>query len=306
MTSNHSFAGVWSATPTPFTSSMKVDRVAVKRLVEHHVRLGIKGLFLCGTCGEGPWMRDEDRREVLQTAAAAARGRLVIAMQVTDNSAARIIDNMRCAKEDGADIAVIAPPHTLLNATPENLIAHYQKAIRNSPLPVGVYDLGVRGAVVIPEQVLATVYQEPKVVLVKDSSGVQTRRDLAIEAKRKRPELCLLNGDEFNCVSYLEAGYDGLMLGGAIFNGKLAVQLRDAALAGRLPQAHRIQKRMTRLMWDVYGGPNISCWLTGVKHLLVEMGIFRTTAGFLDYPLAPACKAAIARAMKRDADVLLP
>ena len=34
-------SGVWSATPTPFTNRMSIDVVAVKRLVEHHVRLGV-------------------------------------------------------------------------------------------------------------------------------------------------------------------------------------------------------------------------------------------------------------------------
>ena len=41
--------GVWSATPTPFTKDLKVDTVAVKKMVEHHLRLGVRGLFLAGT-----------------------------------------------------------------------------------------------------------------------------------------------------------------------------------------------------------------------------------------------------------------
>jgi hypothetical protein len=36
-------AGVWSAMPTPFTEKLELDTESVSRLVEHHVRLGIKG-----------------------------------------------------------------------------------------------------------------------------------------------------------------------------------------------------------------------------------------------------------------------
>jgi len=45
---------IWSATPTPFTMDREVDRESLGRMVEHHVRLGVDGLFLAGTCGEGP------------------------------------------------------------------------------------------------------------------------------------------------------------------------------------------------------------------------------------------------------------
>ena len=50
---------------------------------------------------------------------------------------------------------------------------------------------------------------------------------------------------------------------------------------------------MNELMYRIYGGPKIECWLTGLKYLLVQMGVFSTTAGYLDYPLTEACKAAI-------------
>lgn len=298
--------GVWSATPTPFTSHMRIDEVAVKRLVEHHLRFGVKGLFLCGTCGEGPWMPDRERRALVRAAVAASRGRLVIAVQVTDNSAARILDNMRIAAEDGADMAVIAPPFFLINATPNNVAALYLEAIRGSPLPVGIYDRGLNSAVVVTDAALRQIYAEPKVVLVKDSSANPERMKLALSLKRKRPTLRLLSGDEFACAEYMKAGYDGLLLGGGIFNGQLAGMIIDAVHAGNLREADRLQIRMNRLMWDVYGGKKITCWMSGLKHLLVEMGLFRTANNFLNYPLTPACRQAIARALVREKEVLFP
>ena len=37
---------VWSAAPTPFTADGKLDREAICKLADHHVKLGIKGVFL--------------------------------------------------------------------------------------------------------------------------------------------------------------------------------------------------------------------------------------------------------------------
>lgn len=304
--SRERFSGVWSATPTPFTNRMAIDTVAVKRLVEHHLRLGVKGLFLCGTCGEGPWMPDAERRAMVRATVAAARGRLVIAVQVTDNSAARILGNMRAAAEDGADLAVIAPPFFLLNATPNNVAALYLEAIRGCPLPVGIYDRGVNAAVVVTDEALRHILAEPKVVLVKDSSASPERMKLALSLRQARPTLRLLNGNEFACADYMKAGYDGLLLGGGIFNGRLAGMIIEAVHAGRLREADRLQQRMNRLMWDVYGGKGITCWMSGLKHLLVEMGLFRTPRSFLGYPLTSACSRAIAKALAREKEVLFP
>lgn len=298
------FRGVWSAAPTPFTSRMEIDVISARRMVDHHIRLGVKGLFLAGSNGEGPWMTDGQRRTLVRTVARHNRGRLPLAVQVTDNSAARILDNMAAAKEDGAALAIIAPPYFLINVSPKAILDVYLEAIRNSPLPVGIYDKG--GTVRVPDSVLKAICAEEKVVAVKDSSMSDRHMNIALAAKRKRPELMLLTGWEFNCVKYLKAGYDGLLLGGAVFNGYLANQIMLAAAEGDMKRADKLQQKMNRLMYAVYGGKKGKCWLSGEKRLLQRMGIFRTHRNYPNYPLTPACRNAIERVLKQDVGFLFP
>ena len=298
--------GVWSATPTPLNDDFLVDTDSAMRMVDHHLRLGVKGLFLAGSCGEGPWLPDRERHRLVETTAKYASGRLLIAVQVTDNSALRIIDNMKAAQDAGADIAVIAPPFYLLNGTAKTLLRLYTEAISKSPLPVGIYDRGAKGSVLVPDEILGDIYAQDRVVLVKDSSVSPKRRDIALAARHKRPTLRLLNGDEFHCVDYLRASYDGLLLGGGIFNGYLAGQIVAAVKSGDIDQATKLQERMNSLMDAVYGGRDITCWLSGLKRLLVEMNIFKTWKNYLDYPLTDDCISAIMSVLREDADVLLP
>lgn len=300
------FRGVWSATPTPFTDSYKVDKPCVRRLVEHHLRLGVQGLFVCGTCGEGPWMTNAQRATVIRTVCEASAGRLLVAAQVTDNSAGRIVDNMKMVADEGADIAVIAPPSFLVNATDANVVRLYLDAADRSPLPVGIYDRGNRGDVPVSNAVLKRIYAHEKVVLAKDSSMEPARMRIALAERRRRAGLALLNGFEFDCVAYLKAGYDGLLLGGGIFNGRLAGMLIEAVAAGDLDAAGQLQKRMNRLMWDVYGGKRVGCWQSGMKELLVRLKVFRTHRNLLGYELTDACSRAIDRAIAREREVLLP
>ena len=304
--SEERLSGVWSAAPTPFTASMEIDEDSVRRMVEHHIRLGVKGLFLAGTNGEGPWLTNHQRRQLIRSVVRANCRRMPVAVQVTDNSAARALDNIHEAKEEGATIAVVAQPCFFFNATPATLLAYYQTIIRRSSLPVGFYDRGRHSPVFVPESILPDIYAEPNLVIIKDSSCDPVRMKVALAARKKRPALKLFDGDEFHAIPYLKAGYDGLLLGGGVFNGYIARRIIEAVARGEDAQAERLQRRMNRMMWGVYGGKKIACWLSGEKYLLVRMGLFRTWKNYPGYPLTLSCQKAIRRILKSDRQYLFP
>lgn len=285
----------WSAVPTPLTPGLQVDTESVGRMVEAAVADGMEGLFVAGTCGEGPWLPDRERRRLMAAAVAAAAGRLRIAAQVSDNSVPRILDNAALAADCGADFAIIAPPATLLNATPDRIVALFAGAAQACPLPVGIYDLGRHRPIMIPEDRLKELYLLPQVKLVKDSSGAPERRAAALAAKAEKPELRLFNGDEFRCLEYLQAGYDSCLFGGA---AAVAPQLRRIGAlfaAGRLEEAAQEEAEMKQALFGIYGGEKIACWLTGLKYYMVQRGLFSTSASFLGYPLTDECRAFIDR-----------
>jgi 4-hydroxy-tetrahydrodipicolinate synthase len=300
------FEGVWSATPTPFDEKNKIDKASVNRLVKHHLRLGIKGVFLAGSCGEGPWLSDAQKSTLVQTTVKAAKGKLGIAVQVTDNSAARILDNIARAKTDGAEYAVVAAPFFLMHATPKVLLALYEEVLNNTSLPVIFYDRGKHSSIDIPAIVLKKIYEHSAVVAIKDSSADPARMKIALAARRKRPEMRLLTGDEFDCVGALRMGYNGLMLGGAAFNGFMAGMIRQAALDKNWTEAEKLQKRMNDLMFEIYGGKKILCWLAGEKYILQKLGVFKNNRNLLGYELTANCEKSIDKIVENEQAILLP
>jgi len=295
------FSGIWSATPTPLRDDGTLDSPALSRLVAHHQKLKVDGLFLGGTCGEGPWLRDGERRELVRTVGAEAAGNLRIAGQGADNSAARILDQIDRAREDGAEVAIMAEPYFLLNATPENLNRLVTDVAKRSSLPLGLYNRGQNAKVPFPQETAAALCQLENLVLVKDSSLDPAFRQAALAARAANPGLSLLNGDEFQCAAYLQAGYDGLMLGGSIFNGAYARKIAEAVAAGDTAAATAYDEALKELNFAVYGGPKITCWLSGLKYLMVRPGVFPTWTNSLNYPLTPECRAAIDRLVETDA-----
>ena len=125
-------AGAWSASPTPFTESLAIDKASVYRMVKHHIRLKQKGIFIGGTCGEGPWLPQRDIRKLTEITAAANKGRIKIAVQVTDNSYTKVLEHIKEAKTDGADIAIVAEPWFTGPIRPEGIEEHYMKIVEKS------------------------------------------------------------------------------------------------------------------------------------------------------------------------------
>jgi 4-hydroxy-tetrahydrodipicolinate synthase len=293
-------AGAWSATPTPFTESLKIDTASVRRMIRHHIRLGQQGVFIGGTCGEGPWLPRQDMRKLTQVSADAAGGKIKIAVQVTDNSFTKVLEHIKDAKTDGADIAIVAEPW-FSGPMSRVLEKHYMEIVEHSVLPVGIYS---RSATLIPHEILKKALMHDNVILFKDSSISEDIRNMALAVARRKPSLLLLTGYEQGMTPYLEAGYDGILAGGGILIGKLTAEMVKKAQAGDFAAVARLHKKCDKINYTVYGGKKITSWLKGLKYALVKMGIFSTTNGYLQFPMTPEVRKSIDKLMDDERKVL--
>ena len=299
------FSGVWSAMSTPLCEGGKVDIDAVGKLVEHEVKLGLKGLFIAGTAGEGPWLSDAERYVLARSVVAASRGRLAVAMQITDNSAERMIENIERLKDTGVDMFVIAPPFFHVGATPDFIYDLFVKEA--SPVPVGIYNRGKHSSVLIDPKTIGRIIRHPKVMLVKDSAGDPEYTKVILDVRKKRDgKLFAFTGNEFACVDYLRQGYDGLLLGGGCFNGAMAVEIFKLCKAGKFEKAQKCQDHMNDVMYRVFGGKEIKCWMAGQKTLMVRLGIFNTPWSFFSYKLTDECSREIDAVIAENRKYLLP
>src|SRR5215216_1996594 len=103
------FFGVIPPTITALNRDESLDRAGMARVVEHQIAGGVDGLFVLGSNGEGPTLRDAVRREVCDVAVEAARGRVPVLAGVLQPSTARTIDDMRLL--GGTGILAYNIPH---------------------------------------------------------------------------------------------------------------------------------------------------------------------------------------------------
>lgn len=301
------FNGAWSAMSTPLTADGRVDSDALAKLVEHQLKLGIRGVFLAGTAGEGPFLPDRERLRLAELTVRYAAGRMPVAMQITDNSAERMIENLDRYQDTGIDIAVIAPPFFQLAADKGDFIYDlYKQVIDASQIPVGIYNRGKYSSVYVSPEVLGRLLDEPKVILCKDSASMPEFTEAIMAAKKRRHgELAALCGNEFDCVTYLKAGYDGLLFGGGCFNGAYAAEMHRLARLGKFDEAQKIQDHLAEVMYKVFGGKSIACWMAGQKELMVRLGVFNTPKTYLNYQLNEECSKMIDEVIRDEKEWLV-
>ena len=301
------FDGAWSAMATPLTADGRVDEDALAKLIEHQLKLGIKGLFLAGTAGEGPFLADRERMRLAEITVRCVAGRMPIAMQITDNSAERMIENLERYQGTGIDIAVIAPPFFQLNAEQGDFLYDlYKRVIDASRLPVGIYNRGKYSSVYVSPELLGRLLDDPKVILCKDSASMPEFTEAILAAKKRRGgKLAVLCGNEFDCVTYLKAGYDGLLFGGGCFNGAYAAEMHRLARLGKFDEAQKLQDHLVEVMYKVFGGKSISCWMAGQKELMVRLGVFNTPKTYLNYQLTEECSRMIDEVVRDEKEWLL-
>ena len=296
---------IWSATPTPFLANGDLDSASVEKLVEHHVALGVAGLFLAGSCGEGPFMPNGQRSELVRLVRRLAGARLQVAVQVSDTSAARVVENIRQAEDAGADAVVVAPPWMSRFCNRDFARRYFGEAIEASSVPVGLYVLGQPPETGIDLALWCEFAVHPKVRLLKDSSNTEANERAFAAIRRQRTDLLLLTGYEFDVVRSIDAGYDGGLLGTGILVAGFIRRALDALAAGDRAGAEAWQERANAFMYDLFG-KDIGLWLGGLKYALVRQGLFATEWMHLGYSLSEADRARIDAALAREAEFLRP
>lgn len=295
-------AGVWSAMPTPFTDELELDIEAVSRLVEHQVRLGIKGLFLASPNGEGRLMSDSMRMKLAEEVVKCNRDRMLLSMQIEDNPAKLMLDNIKRIEDYGIDIAVISFPFTPIEIEQEYLQELYFSVLEKSSLPIALYHINRTSS----SPLLGEIILQPEVVLVKDCSNDLSKTAMILNtAKGRKNELFTLSGNEANCISPVKFGYDGVLLNSACFTGFIADGILRLAREGRIEDAVEVQSYMNSILVDVFG-VDFEYFLTGQKQILVELGIFDTAKTLQNDQITDDHLKTIRKIVREEKEFLLP
>lgn len=204
--------GVYPAAVTPFGLKGEMDGASLAKLLAYFESAGCQGCAVGGSNGEGYSLIAREKKELLESQAAAWRNLKPI-LGVATSSIEECAWLCRRAEELGAVPLVMAPgyyPH----ATEELLHRWFMSVLDRSTVPLLLYNFPQRAGAEISPQLLKSLAHHPNLLGIKDSSG---RADNLGEFREvlTSPEHRLFVGDETLLGDALAAGWHGTISGAA-------------------------------------------------------------------------------------------
>ena len=198
------FGGSFTALPTPFRDG-RIDFSALRRLVERQIEGGTDGVVVTGTTGEAATLSDTERMAVLEQTVGAARGRIAVLAGIGTSDTRRSSDLARRAERAGASALLVSTP-SYNRPSQEGLAAHFGAVARASALPLVLYDIPARTAVLLELETIARIATENRTVSAIKVSTDSLERLRAVIGLGAVEVLC---GDDPMIPDAMEAGAVG-------------------------------------------------------------------------------------------------
>jgi 4-hydroxy-2-oxoglutarate aldolase len=165
-------SGIFPPITTPFYPDGEVYYKKIESNVERYSRTPIAGIVVQGSTGEAILLSDQERRDVLKAAIAAAAPNKVMIAGTGIESAKETLRLADDAAELGYDAAMVRTPHYYKKQMlPANLLAFYRTVADRSALPIIIYNFPQATGYDIPAEVVIELAGHPNIAAIKESSG---------------------------------------------------------------------------------------------------------------------------------------
>jgi 4-hydroxy-tetrahydrodipicolinate synthase len=246
----------------------RVDDEALGRLVEWHVAEGTAAIVAVGTTGESATLDEEEHCAVIRRTVEIAAGRVPVIGGTGANATTEAIRLTQCAKEAGADAALLVTPY-YNKPTQEGLYLHHRAVAEAVEIPQILYNVPGRTACDLLPETTARLAKVPNIVGLKDATGDLTR--LPRLRALCGPDFALYSGDDATGCEFMLRGGDGVISVTNNVAPRLMAQMCVAALAGDRAAAVEINARLDPLHHELFVQSNP----IPVKWAVAELGLSR-------------------------------
>jgi 4-hydroxy-tetrahydrodipicolinate synthase len=278
---------------TPMDADGAIDDASLRRLVDLHVAEGTSAIVAVGTTGESATLDEDEHCSVIARVVELAAGRIRVIAGTGANSTREAIELTRCAREVGADAALLVTPY-YNKPTQEGLYLHHRAVAEAVDIPQILYNVPGRTACdMLPETVIRLA-EVDNIVGVKEATGdldrVRQIRDGC------GPDFALYSGDDATACDFMLLGGDGVISVTANLAPRLMRAMCDAALGGDRERAHAVNQRLDPLHRDLFVQSNPIPVKWGAAELgLCQKGI-RLPLTWLSDPYHERVRAAMGQA----------
>ena len=283
-------SGVMPALVTPFDAKGEIDFKAFETLLTMLRAAGVTGWVPCGSTGEYSFMSDDERAEVLRFVKDFARpGEMLIAGTNAPHTKG-VIANTRRAKEIGYDTVLLATPF-YTKPSQQELIAHFRAVLDAVDVNIVLYSYPGKDGVEIEWEALDALADHPRVIGIKESSGV-LQRAVGI-ATRYKDRLQLVSGSDDAALDFMFWGADSWICGPANCMAKACVDLDRTFRTGDMKKAREQMSTLFTAMSILESGKFVQKVKYGCELQGIPVGQCRMPLGPLSAEEKQAFRAAM-------------
>ncbi len=261
---------------TPLIDSSTLDVEGVHRLVEHVVSGGVAGVFLLGTCGEGPALPFSVRRDLILNTCQAVDRRVPVLVGVSSPSLAEALEVAEVAAEGGADGIVATGPY-YFPIDDAMRVRWLLRLADKSPLPLIIYNMPSCVGYELTPDVIRQLADHPRIIGFKDSGGDLNAFRERLAVVKHRSDWSFMVGPEHLLAEAVSLGATGGINGGAVVCPQLYVRMHQAAASGDLAEVRRLDN-FVQVLGRLYGSPrSVSSVIRGLKAGANRLGLIKRT-----------------------------
>lgn len=186
--------GSFVALITPFDGGGRPDFGAFRALLELQREYGTSAVLIMGSTGEVSMLSQAEREEIIVRTAAMKTNGMPLFYGCTGNNTRSTIENVRFAREHGADGAILAAPSYVCGSEAD-IEAYFLEVADAVDLPLGIYNNPPRVKTDLGVDALLRLFRHPNVVVHKESTA---RVAQVAQVLRARPEVSVMCCDSPN------------------------------------------------------------------------------------------------------------
>jgi 4-hydroxy-tetrahydrodipicolinate synthase len=243
------FRGSIVALITPMDANGGIDDASLKRLIDFHVDAGTTAIVSVGTTGESATLDEDEHCRLIARTLQLADGRIPVIAGTGANSTREAITLTRCAKEAGADAALLVTPY-YNKPTQEGLYLHYRAVAEAVDIPQILYNVPGRTACDLLPETVARLAKVDNIIGIKDATGDLKR--VAALREGCGEGFALYSGDDASACDFMLLGGDGDISVTANVAPRLMQEMCQAALADQRVLARACDRRLSALHRDLF------------------------------------------------------
>jgi len=228
------FQGSMVALVTPFTKG-RVDKVALKKLLDFHLNNGTDAIVPCGTTGEAATMSHDEHKMVLSFVKDYIGNKLpVICGAGSNNTEEAIMLSRHAEKIKAAAVLSVVPYYN--KPTQEGIYRHYEAIAKKVTIPIILYNVPSRTGTSIAPTTVARLAKIPTIVAIKEASGSLDQ----VSCILNECDITVLSGEDSLTYPMMALGGKGVISVVANIAPNKMHRLTQAALKGDYEKAQRL------------------------------------------------------------------